>query len=105
MLEAPLGGASSTSRIALSTSPIALSTVRLCLVDVPGHPHKPRRVFTIRENVRLSTSFDTESRVRGLPDWLLVGGLVLTACCLAAVVVAFFLRRSDDVSRARRGHG
>lgn len=39
-----------------------------------------------------------ESRVPGgLPDWLLIAGIVATAYALAAVIVAFVLRRSGDV--------
>jgi hypothetical protein len=39
-----------------------------------------------------------ESRVPGgLPDWLLITGILATAYCLAAVIVAFLFRRSGDI--------
>jgi hypothetical protein len=40
-----------------------------------------------------------ESRVPdGIPDWLLISGIIATAYCLAAVIVAFLFRRSGDVA-------
>jgi hypothetical protein len=39
-----------------------------------------------------------ETRIPGgMPDWMLIAGLLVTAYCLAAVIVAFLFRRGGDV--------
>lgn len=61
---------------------------------------RPKLSLAVMSTVPVTLAV-AESRVPGgLPDWLLITGIIVTALCLAAVLVAFFVRRSGDVGGA-----
>ena len=58
---------------------------------------RPKLSLALMSTVPVALAI-AESRVPGgLPDWLLITGILVTAYCLAAVLVAFFFRRGGDV--------
>ena len=61
---------------------------------------RPKLSLAVMSTVPVTLAI-AETRVPGgLPDWLLITGIIVTACCLAAVLVAFFFRRSGDIGGA-----
>jgi hypothetical protein len=61
---------------------------------------RPKLSLAVMSTVPVTLAI-AESRVPGgLPDWLLITGILVTAFCLAAVLMAFFFRRSGDVGGA-----
>jgi hypothetical protein len=58
---------------------------------------RPKLSLAITTTLPVGLAIAESRAPAGLPDWLLLCGIIATAYCLAAVIVAFFLRRSGDV--------
>jgi hypothetical protein len=58
---------------------------------------RPKLSLALMSTVPVGLALVESRAPGGLPDWLLISGMLVTAYCVAAVTVALLLRRSGDI--------